>query len=72
VTVTLPDEIVEFVDRYAADHSVESRSDVVQRALLMLKTNELDEDYAGAWHEWEESGGDAWESAVADGLPTGT
>lgn len=72
VTVTLSDDYVEFLDRYAADHAMESRSDVVQRALLLLRTNELDEDYTAAWDDWDASGGDAWDCAVGDGLPTGT
>lgn len=69
VSVNLADEEIAFIDRYATDHAVGSRSAVVQRALLLLQTNELGDDYAGAWEEWEAAGGDAWESVAADGLP---
>lgn len=68
LSVSLPDEDVEFMDRYAGEHAVGSRSGVVQRALSLLRTSDLGEDYAAAWDEWESSEADAWESAAADGL----
>ena len=69
LSVSLPDEDVQFIDRYAEEHAVGSRSGVVQRALLLLRANELGEDYAAAWDEWESSQGDAWEVTAADGMP---
>lgn len=71
LSVSIPDEDVEFIDRYASEHAVESRSGVVQRALSLLRATELGEDYAAAWDEWESSEGEAWESTVADGLSSG-
>ncbi len=68
LSVSLPDDDVEFIDRYATEHAVESRSGVVQRALSLLRANELGDEYAAAWDEWQSSEGDAWEPAVADGL----
>lgn len=69
MSVSLPDGDVEFIDRYATDHAVESRSRVVQRALSLLRTTELGDDYA---EEWESSGEVEWDGTVADGLsPTG-
>lgn len=69
LSVSLPDGDVEFIDRYATSHAVESRSGVVRRALSLLRTSELGEEYAAAWDEWESSDADAWEPTVADGLP---
>ena len=69
LSVSLPEEDVEFIDRYASEHAIESRSGVVQRALSLLRATELGDDYAAAWDEWESSEGDVWESTVADGLP---
>ena len=71
LSVSIPDEDVEFIDRYASEHEVESRSGVVQRALSLLRASELGEDYAAAWDEWEGSEGEAWEPTVADGLSAG-
>ena len=71
LSVSIPDEDVQFIDRYASQHEVESRSGVVQRALSLLRATELGEDYAAAWDEWESSEAEAWESTVADGLSAG-
>ncbi len=68
LSVSLRAEDVEFIDRYARVNAVESRSGVVQRALSLLRANELGADYAAAWDEWETSEGRAWEPTVADGL----
>ena len=67
--MSLPDADVEFIDRYASNHAVASRSGVVQHALSLLRASELGEDYAAAWDESQSSGeGAAWEETVGDGL----
>jgi len=68
LSVSLSDKDVEFIDRYASEHGVESRSGVVQRAVLQLRATELGDDYAAAWDEWESSDREAWDSTIADGL----
>lgn len=69
MSVSLPDDDVQFIDHYAKEHDVESRSGVVQRALALLRATEMGSDYAAAWEEWEEASEDvAWDSAVGDGL----
>jgi Arc/MetJ-type ribon-helix-helix transcriptional regulator len=69
VSVSLPDEVVAFVDQYAEAHSEESRSAVVRRALKLLRQAELVEEYKQALIEWEESGEEAiWDQATGDGL----
>lgn len=68
LSVSLPEGDVEFIDQYATDHEVGSRSAVVHRALSLLRSNELAADYAAAWDEWASSGEDLWDSTIADGL----
>ncbi|MFP5318616.1 MAG: ribbon-helix-helix domain-containing protein [Acidimicrobiia bacterium] len=68
LSVSLPDEDVEFIDQYATAHAVDSRSGVLKRALSLLRASELGEDYAAAWGEWESSDGDVWETTIADGI----
>lgn len=68
LSVSLSDEDVEFLDRYATEHGVDSRSAVVHRAVSLLRVNELGDDYVAAWAEWDSSEGDAWDSAIGDGL----
>jgi Arc/MetJ-type ribon-helix-helix transcriptional regulator len=69
ISVSLPDEDVEFLDEYARNLGAPSRSSVVQKAVRLLCATELGPAYAEAWREWESSGeADAWESTVSDGL----
>jgi len=68
LSVSVSDQDVEFIDQYATEHSVESRSGVVQRALSLLRATELGDDYAAAWQEWVSSDGTVWDAAIGDGL----
>jgi hypothetical protein len=69
VSLSIPDVDVEFLDTYAHDHGIASRSAAVQRAIGLLRASELGDAYELAWQEWEESGeAELWESTVADGL----
>ena len=68
LSVSLPDEDVEFIDHYASDHGLETRSSVLRHAVALLRAIELGEEYAAAWDEWSKSEDDAWEATSADGL----
>jgi Arc/MetJ-type ribon-helix-helix transcriptional regulator len=69
LSVSLPDEDVEFLDEYARIAGIKSRSAVVQRALRVLRAAELGPAYAQAWQDWDTSDdADLWESVSADGL----
>ena len=68
MSVSIPDDDIEFIDQYADEHGLGSRSGVVQRAVSLLRASELGDFYAAAWQEGAESGGDAWDTATADGL----
>ena len=71
ISVSLPDEDIDFLDEYAKSLGIRSRSAVIQRALRLLRAAELGPAYAEAWAEWETSGdAEAWDSAVGDGLGT--
>lgn len=73
LSVSLPDEDVEFIDSYVARTELTTRSGVVQRALELLRAAQLEDAYADAWDEWSGSGEDlVWESAAADGLAEGS
>jgi Arc/MetJ-type ribon-helix-helix transcriptional regulator len=72
LSVSLPEDDVDFIDRYATEHGVESRSAVLRRAVSLLRASELGDDYAAAWDEWESSEAALWDVTIADGLPTGT
>jgi Arc/MetJ-type ribon-helix-helix transcriptional regulator len=69
VSVSLPDEDVEYLDAYAVEQGLASRSAAVHRAIRLLRTMELAAPYEAAWSEWSSSGeAGAWEPATGDGL----
>lgn len=69
VSVSLPGEDVEFLDEYAREQGLESRSAALHRAVRLLRTSELGGAYEAAWREWAKDGdADAWEIATDDGL----
>lgn len=72
LSVSLPDEDVEFLDEYARTQGYRSRSAVVHKAVRLLRASKLGEAYADAWHEWSDSGeADVWDAVAGDGLAIG-
>ncbi len=69
LSVSLSPEEVETLDKYARAAGLKSRSAAIQQAIKLLGDPELEDAYATAWQEWEDSGdADAWVVTVADGL----
>ena len=69
VSVSLPGEDVQFLDEYAKEQGLESRSAALHRAVRLLRTAELGGAYEAAWGEWAaKDDGTLWESTTGDGL----
>jgi len=69
VSVSLPEEDVEFLDQYARSIGASSRSAVIQRAIRLMRAAELGPAYARAWEEWTAEGdAAAWDTVVGDGI----
>jgi Arc/MetJ-type ribon-helix-helix transcriptional regulator len=69
VSVSLPDDDVEYLDTYARTQGLESRSAALQKAVRLLRASELGAAYEDAWKDWAESEeGGVWDAATADGL----
>lgn len=69
LSVSLPDDDLAFLDAYAQDRGIASRSAAVQAAVALLRAHALRDDYAAAFAEWERTGDAAlWDATVADGL----
>ena len=67
VSVSIPEEDVEFLDNYTKTHQIESRSAALHRAIRLLRASELGDAYAAAFTEWAgDSANDAWDNAVVD------
>jgi Arc/MetJ-type ribon-helix-helix transcriptional regulator len=69
VSVSLPDEDVEYLDSYVRDRGLESRSAAVHKAVRLLRASELGSAYEEAWADWEGSeDAELWDGATADGV----
>ncbi len=69
VSISLPDDDVDFLDHYAANHGIASRSAAVHKAVRLLRASGLGAAYEDAWAEWAASGDDhVWEATVSDGV----
>ncbi len=69
LSVSLSDEDVALLDAHVRSSGLKSRSAALQQALRLLRYSDLEQHYAEAWTEWEESGQrEAWESSTSDGL----
>lgn len=69
LSVSLPDEDIDFLDGYTREHGIESRSAALHRAIRLLRASQLESAYAAAWQEWTEGGdAEAWDVTTRDGL----
>lgn len=68
LSISLPDDDVAFLDRYAAERGMASRSAAVHKAVRLLRAAELGAAYEEAWTEWATSGeAELWDSTAGDG-----
>ena len=69
VSISLPGDDVEFLDRYAANQGIGSRSAAVHQAVRLLRASELGPAYEDAWADWSNSDDSRlWDAALPDGL----
>ena len=70
VSVSLPDDDVEFLDSYADRAGFASRSAVVHKAVRLLRASELGASYEEAWASWAASEDNIlWDATAGDGRP---
>jgi Arc/MetJ-type ribon-helix-helix transcriptional regulator len=68
VSVSLPEDDIEFLDSYAHAQGIASRSAVMHKAVSLLRDAQLGAAYEDAWDGWTASGdADVWETTVGDG-----
>lgn len=68
LSVSLPDDDVAFLDRYAATEGIGSRSAALQRAVRLLRASRLGPAYEDAWTEWAGNDAELWDATIADGV----
>lgn len=69
LSISVPDDIAQYVAEYQENHAITSRSEVFVEAIKLLRERELADAYKAASSEWENSE-DArlWERTTGDGL----
>ena len=68
LSVSLPDEDVEFLDAYADEQGLRSRSAALHKAVRLLRGAELGAAYEDAFAEWEKTeDATAWDTTAGDG-----
>jgi Arc/MetJ-type ribon-helix-helix transcriptional regulator len=71
VSVSLPGEDVQFLDEYAQEQGLESRSAALHQAVRLLRAAELGASYESAWNEWIDAGdAEPWDRTAGDGIVT--
>jgi len=69
VSISLPDQDLVFLDAYASENGLPSRSAAIHKAVRALLDTTLEAQYTEAFADWEGSEDQAlWETTVADGL----
>jgi putative addiction module CopG family antidote len=69
ISISLPDEDIQFVDDAASTGRYGSRSAAIHAAVSLLRDREYHDSYAAAWDEWERDGeGAVWDKALGDGI----
>lgn len=65
LSISVPETLIHFVERYKSEHDIKTKSEVVERALKLLRDQELERAYAAAASDTDPT----WDAALADGLP---
>jgi Arc/MetJ-type ribon-helix-helix transcriptional regulator len=69
LSVSLPEEDVDFLDDYARRVGSPSRSAALHRAIGLLRHQELQDEYSDAWDEWDASEESTlWTAVTTDGV----
>ena len=64
LSISIPQPLLRFVEDYRHSHAFKSRSQVIEKALDLLREKNLEEGYALAAEDIDP----AWDVTVADGL----
>jgi antitoxin ParD1/3/4 len=64
ISVSLPTPLVRFLEHYQHEHAVKTRSEVIERAVELLREQMLEQEYRESALENDP----AWDVTVGDGL----
>ena len=64
MSISLPEDLSVFIETFKINHSFRTRSEVIERAVTLLRAKELEEAYREASAECT----DEWDTTLSDGL----
>ncbi len=64
LSISLPQQQCDFIERYQIEHHFKNRSDVIKEALYLLQQKQLEAYYREANHEIDS----AYDNALIDGI----
>jgi antitoxin ParD1/3/4 len=67
LSISLTEDLVKFIDSYRTDRGLKARSEVIDRALRLLKQHSLEVAYEEAYAEMAQEAA-LWDATVGDGL----
>ena len=68
LSMSLPEEDVAFLDAYANEKGLPSRSAALHKAVRLLRATGLGAAYESAWAEWTNEDHQLWDPTASDGL----
>lgn len=66
--MSLPEQDVTFLDAYASEKRLPSRSAALHKAVRLLRATGLGVAYESAWAEWSNEDQQLWDPTASDGL----
>jgi Arc/MetJ-type ribon-helix-helix transcriptional regulator len=68
ISMSLPEEDVTFLDAYASEKGLPSRSAALHKAVRLLRATGLGAAYESAWADWSNDDEKLWDATASDGL----
>lgn len=69
LSISLSELDLAFLDQFAKDSALPSRSAAIQKALRLVRESNLGSSYEEAWSEWETNEDSIlWDRTLGDGL----
>jgi Arc/MetJ-type ribon-helix-helix transcriptional regulator len=68
MSVSIPEQDVQFLDEYARRQGLRSRSAALHQAVRALRAQHLEDSYAAAWAELDDAETAVWDTVTSDGL----
>ena len=68
ISMSLPEEDITFLDAYAEEKGLPSRSAALHKAVRLLRATGLGAAYESAWAEWPREDQQFWDVSASDGL----